>query len=89
MERATPPSGGTAGQTPETAPKPGALLEDWMTRDEMAGELGLSVDTLSRWETRRIGPPSVRVGRKVLYRRGAVQDWLKGQEDRTAKSRGR
>lgn len=60
------------------------LLDDWMGRDELARELTVSVDTLSRWETRRIGPPCVRVGRKVLYRRGAVQDWLRSQEDRAA-----
>lgn len=67
----------------------GGLLDDWMTRDELAAELKLSVDTLSRWETRRIGPPCVRVGRRVLYRRGAVQEWLRVQEDRSAGRLGR
>lgn len=64
------------------------LLHDWMGRDELAAELGISVDTLSRWETRRIGPPCVRVGRRVLYRRGAVQDWLRSQEERAARRTG-
>lgn len=64
----------------------GGLLDDWMTRDELAAELKLSVDTLSRWETRRIGPPCVRVGRRVLYRRGAVQEWLRQQEARAVRS---
>lgn len=60
------------------------LLDDWMSRDDLAAELSVSVDTLSRWETRRIGPPCVRVGRRVLYRRGAVQEWLRSQEKRAA-----
>jgi hypothetical protein len=64
------------------------LLDDWMSRDALAAELGISVDTLSRWETRRIGPPCVRVGRRVLYRRGAVQDWLRSQEERAARRTG-
>jgi len=42
------------------------------------------VDTLQRWETRRMGPPCVRVGRKVLYRMEAVRDWLREQEARKA-----
>ena len=44
------------------------LLTGWLNRTDLARELTLSVDTLQRWETRRMGPPCVRVGRKVLYR---------------------
>ncbi|MBN9568193.1 MAG: helix-turn-helix domain-containing protein [Alphaproteobacteria bacterium] len=66
----------------------GGLLDDWMSRADLAGELGLSEDTLSRWETRRIGPPCVRVGRRVLYRRGAVQEWLRSQEERVLRRPG-
>ena len=64
------------------------LLDEWMSRDDLAKELAVSVDTLSRWETRGFGPPCVRVGRRVLYRRGAVKDWLRWQEERAA-GRGR
>ena len=68
-----------------TAP---ALLEGWISRGELARELSLSVDTLGRWEARRFGPPCVRAGRKVLYRRSAVQDWLQAQEMPRAKRAG-
>lgn len=70
---------------PEGNPGSG-LLDDWMSRAELADELQLSTDTLSRWETRRIGPPCIRVGRRVLYRRGAVQEWLCAQENRAARA---
>jgi hypothetical protein len=60
------------------------LLTGWLNRTDLARELTLSVDTLQRWETRRIGPPCVRVGRKVLYRMEAVRDWLREQEVRKA-----
>lgn len=56
------------------------VLEDWMSRSELAAELLVSVDTLARWEGRRLGPPSVRLGRRVYYRREAVQTWLVSQE---------
>lgn len=60
------------------------LLVGWLNRTDLARELTLSVDTLQRWETRRMGPPCVRVGRKVLYRMEAVRDWLREQEARKA-----
>ena len=58
------------------------LLTGWLNRTDLARELTLSVDTLQRWETRRMGPPCVRLGRKVLYRMEAVRDWLREQEAR-------
>ena len=58
------------------------LLTGWLNRTDLARELTLSVDTLQRWETRRMGPPCVRVGRKVIYRMEAVRDWLREQEAR-------
>jgi len=60
------------------------LLIGWLNRTDLARELTLSVDTLQRWETRRMGPPCVRVGRKVLDRMEAVRDWLREQEARKA-----
>ena len=59
---------------------PGAILAGWISRGELARELGLTEDTLRRWEDRRIGPVCVRAGRRVYYRRTAVQDWLAAQE---------
>ena len=59
-----------------------ALLTGWLNRTDLARELTLSVETQQRWETRRMGPPCVRVGRKVLYRMEAVRNWLREQEAR-------
>ncbi|MBZ0130239.1 MAG: helix-turn-helix domain-containing protein [Rhodobacteraceae bacterium] len=64
------------------------LLAGWISRKDLAEELSLTVDTLGRWEARRFGPPCVRAGRKVLYRRRAVQDWLAAQEMPRAKAPG-
>lgn len=56
------------------------LLAGWLTRAEVAEQFGIKVDTLRRWDSKRIGPPFVKLGARVLYRREAVRDWLREQE---------
>ncbi len=67
------------------------LLADWISREQLARALGLTADTLSRWEARRQGPPCTRIGRKTFYRRAAIADWIRAQEQvhPVRKSRGR
>lgn len=77
----------TESPSPDVA-KPG-LLDDWISRYELALELELSVDTLERWQNRRIGPVCIRIGRKVLYRRAAILEWLREQERPRVGSGGR
>lgn len=77
---------------PNTAPasqeQPLHLLAEWISREQLAGELGIASDTLARWEARQLGPPCTRIGRKVLYRRTSVQEWISAQEQvRPAKTR--
>jgi len=76
-------------QQGEAAPQPppgrdegddAILLTGWMTRDEVAAELKVSVATLQRWECQRIGPPLVRLGRRVYYRAEAFREWLISRE---------
>jgi hypothetical protein len=56
------------------------LLDGYVSREELAKELGKALRTIDRWETRRIGPPRVVIGRMILYRREAIRDWLLSQE---------
>jgi hypothetical protein len=56
------------------------LLSEMFTRQQLAVELQLTCDTLCRWETRQIGPPCTRIGRRVFYRRDAVESWLRAQD---------
>ena len=44
--------------------------------NEAASYLRTSPRTLSRWRQMRIGPPWVRAGRAVLYRRKDLDEWL-------------
>jgi len=67
---------------------PKSLLAGWISRGELAEELGLSVDTLGRWHRKRFGPVCIKAGRKVFYRRHAVETWLQAQEKPRGKKAG-
>lgn len=58
----------------------GPVLSEWLTQAELAAEMRVSVDTLRRWGARRIGPPSIKLGMRVLYRRESVREWLRSRE---------
>lgn len=47
---------------------------------EAAFYLGVSESTLNTWRTRGKGPRYVRLGRKVLYRIAALNDYLLSNE---------
>lgn len=65
--------------TPNHSPSDG-LLRGWISRPDLARELGVCEETLRRWAVARRGPACVKAGRKVLYRRAAVFEWLDAQE---------
>lgn len=58
----------------------GEALEGYVSRNEAAVMLGVSPETLTRWGTMRTGPASVKVGRRRLYRREAIFEWLRERE---------
>ena len=75
------------GSMPDPKDKPRTLLNGWISRVDLAIELGLSVDTLRRWEAQRLGPPCMRAGRKVYYRRAAIEEWMADQEEAGSRRR--
>ena len=56
------------------------IAADFYSADQLAAELSVSIRTLSRWSRMRKGPARIKVGRTCLYRRAAVQEWLKSLE---------
>jgi hypothetical protein len=56
------------------------LLQNYIPRKVLAGQLGYTEKTLIRWELDGRGPPTTRVGRQVLYFRPSVEKWLQAQE---------
>lgn len=53
----------------------GNELDALMTEVQAADLLSLSVRTLQAWRTRHFGPPFVRAGRAVRYRRRDLFAW--------------
>lgn len=56
------------------------LKDDYLSPKDTAHMLGVSERTLARWHSIRKGPARIMVGRKVLYRPDAINDWLKANE---------
>ncbi len=52
------------------------LLADYLTPAQVAEELGVNPRTLDRWYQLRRGPVRTRIGKRVLYARQDVADWL-------------
>lgn len=59
------------------------LLPQRMTRADLALFWRVSPRTIERYETAGIGPPPIRVGGRVLYRREDVLAWEQAQIDRS------
>lgn len=51
-----------------------------------ADYLGISPNTLYVWRHRRQGPPSFRMGRRVMYRFSALEAWVQAQEQADSRS---
>ncbi len=55
---------------------------------QLAGATGFSTSFLEHARTTGAGPPFLRIGRKVVYRRRAVIEWLIGLERRSTADQG-
>lgn len=47
-----------------------------LSPEDLAAYLGVSLATVYRWRARRTGPPGLRVGKNVRFRREVVERWL-------------
>jgi Helix-turn-helix domain len=59
---------------------PPLVLADYMTRAQLALELGIHERTLIRWSAYGDGPPVTKLGNRVLYRRTSFAAWLAKRE---------
>lgn len=69
-----------------------ALLDEYLTRRQLAEELEISYRTIMRYESEPDGLPSVRIGAKVRYRISDVRAWIERRTRRpnpTRKGRSR
>jgi len=59
-------------------------MPELMTTQEVAELLRRSTETMRYWRWQGIGPPSFKIGRRVMYRRAEVERWLAEQEKAAA-----
>ena len=52
-------------------------LERLLSVRELAEYLGVPVATLYTWRYRDAGPPGIKVGRHLRYRRNDVEAWIR------------
>ena len=57
-----------------------SLLSDYLSDEQLACEMHVSVRTLWRWAALGEIPPSVKIGRRRLFRRATVAEWLRTRE---------
>ena len=73
----------------QLARRPTPTADDLLRTADVAVWIGRSSGWLDQGRMRGYGPPFVRIGRNVFYRRGDVQEWIenrtvgKGQIRRT------
>jgi hypothetical protein len=72
--------------TPKLAEQTSAL-DDLVDRVKAARLLSVSPRTLDRWHLLRQGPPRIRYGAQVRYRRTAIAEWLLRHEQGELDSR--
>ena len=56
------------------------LGEEFLTEEEAGEILGTKVNTLRIQSARRQGPPRVKVGRRVYYRKKSLLEWMLERE---------
>ncbi len=64
-----------------------SILTGYHPEAEAASALGKSVRTLQIWRQRRQGPAWTKIGKTIVYRRDALLDWLKSQEQQPVRNR--
>jgi len=64
-------------------------IQDLLLETEYAKQRGVSVRTVQRERAQRIGPPYIRLGRKIYYRPDAINGWLLDQEQIQPRAGGR
>ncbi len=60
------------------------MIDELMTIEELAAYLRKPVPTIYQWNSRGDGPPYIKVGRTVVYRRADVERWLTDRYARPA-----
>jgi excisionase family DNA binding protein len=56
-------------------------IERLLTTGDLSEYVGIPVTTLYHWRMRGEGPPAIRVGKHLRFRRADVEQWLDAQRE--------
>ncbi|MCA2374792.1 helix-turn-helix domain-containing protein [Agrobacterium genomosp. 3 str. CIP 111-78] len=59
-----------------------ALLDGYLTREQLAQELGVHKRTLWVWQNQPDGLPYTKVGGRLLFNVESVRHWIRSKETR-------
>jgi predicted site-specific integrase-resolvase len=62
------------------------ILDGYLTEDQQALKLGVTVRTLRKWRASGEGPAFVKAGKRVLYTDESAAAWLKAREQKPVRS---
>lgn len=65
--------------TPDDKRDDRPILADYLTRPDLAQELGVCARTIARYDAKREGPPSLMLGGRRLYHRERARQWLESK----------
>ena len=58
---------------------------EYLDTGAVSEETGIPAATLRYWRHANVGPASFTLGRRVVYRRGAIKQWIADQEQATTR----
>lgn len=56
-----------------------AILDDYVTREQLAEELKITTRTLDKWAWQKFGPKKIKIGARCYYHRHDVLGWMDSQ----------
>ncbi len=62
-------------------------FHDLISEADYAEQRAVSVRSVQRERAQRVGPPFIKVGRKIYYRPAAIEGWLLSKEQIQPRSR--
>lgn len=65
-----------------------AFNDTLLDTDAAPGIIGAARQTLARWRSEGQGPPFIKVGSKVMYRRSDLENWLAARTRRSTSDDG-
>lgn len=69
----------------ETAKK----ADEWLSPADLSAEINIPLATIYQWRHhKRTGPPGVRIGKHIRYRRSEVDKWLDSLTDASGAPKG-